>query len=393
MSENLANPLILSSSYLEPSAINLAKSVIPFTMIEEACKDIKLFPNYKKTPLHALEPLAKNCSTRSILYKDESSRFQLKSFKALGGAYAVLKVCQNILEDKLQTQIPFEKLLQKNLYKNELQNITVTTATDGNHGRSVAWGAQLLNLKAVIFIPHDTNQERKEAIESFGAEVIQISGNYDEAVTLAQEQAKENSWQLISDTSYPGYEETPKYVMAGYGLMCQEVLDQLETGEIPTHIFVPCGVGALAATVALFFYHHFPKNFPKIILVEPFQADCFFQTLKNNKLTKATGNLHTNMAGLACGEASLLAWKVLKPLAHSCLLLGEEYPLKTMKSLHDNFQIISGETGASSLAAALYSCKNEYIRKKLEITENSCILTLGTEGDTAPILYKKIIES
>ena len=341
------------------------KAILSVAAGEEALKTIAQWPGYKPTPLRTLDALAKETGVSAIHYKDEDARFVLKSFKALGGAYAV------------------EKLVRENGGK----PLTVTCATDGNHGRAVAWGAQRAGCKAVIFIHEGVSEGRAEAIRSFGAEVRREGKHYDDSVRRAAEVAAENNWQIVSDTSWPGYQDVPKSVMQGYALLAAESLAQ---GSAPTHVFVQGGVGGLAAGVLSWFWEKQGAQRPKTIVVEPDRAACLLASAKVGQLKNAEGDLETIMAGLACGEASQIAWDILEHGAEAFMAIPDDAAADTMRKLA-TYGIVGGESGVAGLAGFRIAAADPAMRAALGIDTSSRILAIGTEGDTDPVVYEQIV--
>ena len=223
---------------------------------------ISRWNSYQPTVLHSLEGLSGEIGIGSLYYKDESTRFGLGSFKALGGAYAV----QHVLRQALDTDGPDADVSLDDInvqrFPQMVEKITVVTATDGNHGRSVAWGAQRFGCQCMIYMHENVSQARQEAVEAFGATVVRVAGNYDDSVRQADHDAKASGWHIVSDTSYPGYMDIPRDVMAGYTLMTTEAMDQLPEGVIPTHVFIQGGCGGLAGAVAADLWHHYGEKMP-----------------------------------------------------------------------------------------------------------------------------------
>ena len=266
------------------------------------------WPGYRKTPLVSLDGLAASIGVERVWYKDEARRFGLKSFKALGGAYAIAQLIMREAAKHCWGTPVSSPLLFAGKYKDLAADITVASATDGNHGRSVAWGAKLFGAKAVIYIHATVSEGRKRAIEAYGAEVRRVEGNYDDSVRQCAADAAEHGWTVISDTSYPGYMEIPVDVMQGYGVMAAEAIAQLPPDEEPSHVFVQGGVGGMAAAVAAHIAWRWKKKCPMLIVVEPESAACLLASAKSGGPKTIGGDLETVMAGLSCGEPSLLAW-------------------------------------------------------------------------------------
>ena len=360
---------------------------------EQAIKDISQWPGYSVTPLHSLNDIADAVGVSQFWYKDESQRFGLKSFKALGGAYAVARQLQIEMMSRYGKNATINQLLNGE-WKSEVAEIVVSCATDGNHGRSVAWGAQMFGCGCIIYIHRDVSKGRKQAMEAFGAEVIRISGNYDESVRLSDSEARANNRVIVSDTSYEGYLEIPKDVALGYTAMLAEIVEQLD-GEIPTHVFVQGGVGGLASAVCGYFWDLWGVHRPRFIIVEPEQANCLQKSAQAGEPVVVTGDLETIMAGLACGEVSSLAWTILQNGADDFMTLSEEAIPQAMRMLASGEQtavtIEAGESAVPGFAAAIIAKQDEVYAQKLNLTQDSQILVIGTEGATDPELYQHII--
>ncbi|MGY8871247.1 MAG: diaminopropionate ammonia-lyase [Pseudomonadales bacterium] len=369
------------------------RDVISIAKAANAIADIKTWPAYSETPLHSLEAMAKDAGLGALWYKDESQRFGLKSFKALGGAYAVACQLQNVLEAQLGKRPSIAELLDGQL-KDALSEIVVSCATDGNHGRSVAWGAQMFGCGCVIYIHRDVSEGRKQAMQAFDAEVIRITGNYDESVRQADLDAKANGRIIVSDTSYEGYMEVPKDVALGYTVMLAEIVEQLE-GEVPTHVFIQGGVGGLASAVAGYFWDLWGERRPRFVVVEPVEANCLQLSAKAGKPVVVDGDLNTLMAGLACGEVSALAWKILSNGADDFMTLSEEAVAETMRMLAKGYksdpEIEAGESAVPGLAAAVIAAQQGEFSNALNLNAQSKVLVIGTEGATDPELYKQLV--
>ncbi|MEH6652180.1 MAG: diaminopropionate ammonia-lyase [Motiliproteus sp.] len=369
------------------------KDVICVANATDAIRDIKTWPAYAVTPLHSLTSMAETVDVASIWYKDESQRFGLKSFKALGGAYAVARQLQQALEQSIGTRPTIAELLEGR-WKAEVAELVVSCATDGNHGRSVAWGAQMFGCGCVIYIHRDVSEGRKQAMAAFGAEVIRIRGNYDDSVRQADQDAKANNRIIVSDTSYPGYMEIPKDVALGYTVMLSEIVEQLD-GEIPTHVFVQGGVGGLASAICGYFWDLWGNKRPRLVVVEPEKANCLQLSAKAGEPVVVEGDLETLMAGLACGEVSALGWQILATGADDFMTLSEEAVPATMRLLAKGYKqdpaIEAGESAVPGLAAALLARNSEQFAEALGLNADSKVLVIGTEGATDPELYKQLV--
>lgn len=358
-------------------------------------QQIKRWPGYAATPLCDLKGLAKAAGVAQILYKDEADRFGLGSFKALGGAYAVSRLLLREIEARTgRTDVSVDDLLS-GLYRDIACDITVTCATDGNHGRSVAWGAQRFGCQCVIYIHATVSEGRKQAIEHYGAQVVRTSGNYDDSVRQAAEDAARLGRFVVSDTSYEGYMDVPKDVMQGYAVMADEALQQLPAGQVPTHVFLQGGVGGLAAAVCAHFWEQLGASRPRFVVVEPDKAACLYESTRAGKPVAVHGDLDTVMAGLACGEVSLLAWEILHPGAHAFLTIDDESALETVRLLaagcYGDAPLVAGESAVAGLAGCLGALGDAQVRAQLGLDASSRILVFGSEGATDAALYQRIV--
>lgn len=307
------------------------------------------FPIYKETPLVSLQHLADELQVKRIYLKDESKRFGLNAFKVLGASYAIANAIGE-RTGKEPTELSAEKILSKET-KEKLGEITFVTATDGNHGRGVAWTANQLGQKAVVYMPEGSALERLENIRAEGAEAEITDLNYDDAVRLAQKMAEEKGWIMVQDTAWEGYEDIPRWIMQGYATMGHEIMEQIP--EKPTHIFLQAGVGSMAGAMTGFFSNLYQEEKPTIVIVEPAKADCLYRTAKadDGKLHNVTGEMHTIMAGLACGEPCSIGWEVLKGYADAFVRCPEYVAADGMRILaapaKGDEAIVAGESGAA----------------------------------------------
>jgi len=362
---------------------------------EEARRTISRWPGYKETPLVSFPGISKEIGVGEIHYKDEAGRFGLGSFKALGGAYAVARLLTQEIAGRISdTTVTSDQILAGDHAKN-VSGITVCSATDGNHGRSVAWGAQTYGCNCVIFIHATVSEGRAKAIEAFGARVVRTAGNFDDSVREVQEAANKNGWFVVSDTSYEGYVDIPRDVMAGYTVMAAEADEQMPYDGPPSHIFVQTGVGGFAAAVASEFWRRYGHERPTIILCDPENAACWRESFKSGKPTAVDGDLETVMAGLACGVVSILAWTILKPGAEAVVTISDAAAKDCMRLLADgtygDAPLVAGESAVAGLAGLLCAAGDPKVRKTLGLTSDSRILLFGTEGATDPVIYEKIV--
>lgn len=379
---------------------SLAKEFFSDSISSSALNFHTQIPGYERTPLVSLPKLANHLGVGSIWVKNEALRLGLNSFKVLGGSFALYKFIQNRLGMDGK-ELSYEDLVSKEV-RDKLGVLTFAAATDGNHGRGVAWAAQKLGHKCVIYVHHETSQRRIDAIASYGARVEVIVGTYDDAVRQVSLDAEKNGWEVISDTSWEGYTQVPTWIMQGYMTMMVEAQGQFREMGIakPTHIFVQAGVGALAASVVGYYYSHFGKDAPKCVVVEPEKANCLYQSaLKGDgKAHAVKGELDTIMAGLACGEPSELAWAILKDSVDVFLSLPDYTAARAMRvyaaPIAGDPQIISGESGAAPLGALLTLLGkggSKEVCEYLGLNEESQILLINSEGDTDQILHRQIV--
>lgn len=357
------------------------------------------FPQYEVTPLRNLVNLAKYSGVSGIYVKDESYRFGLNSFKVLGGGYAIGQYLARCLNAEL-TELSHAKLKSKTI-REKLGEITFTSATDGNHGRGVAWSARELGHCAVINMPKGSSSVRLEHIKQTGAEGYITDVNYDETVRLTAAIAKEKGWVVIQDTAWEGYIDIPTWVMQGYTVMAHEALEQLSNLGVdkPTHIFIQAGVGSLAAAILGYFAAKLKDQRPLTVVVEPGSADCFYRSAKagDGLPRTVTGDLNTIMAGLACGEPNPIAWRILRSMAGGFISCPDYIAAKGMRilgnPLNGDIPVISGESGAVTtgiLVELLCNAELKEAREKLMLDHKAKILVFSTEGDTDPIMYRKI---
>ena len=362
---------------------------------EAAMREVSSWPGYAPTPLLSLEVLARHLGIGALHYKDERGRFGLGSFKALGGAYAVANVLRGkVMRARGLSGVTSSELLS-GVYRDIIGGATVTCATDGNHGRSVAWGAQLFGCRCVIYVHETVSQGRRDAIARYGAQVLEVKGNYDDAVRYAATTAAAEGWTVVSDTSYPGYRDIPLDVMHGYGVMAGEIEHQLQGAPIPTHVIVQAGVGAMAAAICASFWMHWGQDRPRFVVVEPVLADCIYRSVEQGQRVIVHGSLETVMAGLACGEVSELAWEILRGGVNACVAVDDAYALDAMRRqarpAPGDPPVVAGETGGAGLAALLAAMDHPDIRRTLALDVNSRVVIMGSEGDTDPVIYREIV--
>ena len=367
---------------------------------EEAARKVQQFhasfPMYKETPLTALPDTAKQLGLAAMYVKDESYRFDLNAFKVLGGSYAIGRYLADRLGMDI-SELPYEKMISDEV-RAKLGEITFVTATDGNHGRGVAWTAHQLKQHAVVYMPKGSAKERLDNILAEGADASITDLNYDEAVRMANSKAETNGWVMVQDTAWEGYEDIPAWIMQGYGTMGYEAVGQLP--ERPTHIFLQAGVGSMAGAITGFFANLYGKEKPLITIVEPNKADCVFRTAQadDGKLHFVTGDMDTIMAGLACGEPCSIGWEILSRYADNFISCPDYVAAEGMRILGNpagnDKKVISGESGAVCVGLVAELMRNpglKELKEKLQLDESSRVLFFSTEGDTDKENYRAIV--
>ena len=347
----------------------LVLNYLPKALLYNAYKTISNWRGYSQTPLIKLNKLSKTLDINNVFYKDESKRFGLKSFKALGGAYAVEKISEN------------------------KKNIVISSATAGNHGRSVAWGSQRLGLKCKIFISQYVSKYREYEIKKLNAEVIRVKGNYENSLEECLRQSKKNKWKVVQDFSSNNYKYIPQLTMAGYSIMIKEVSSQ--TNQYITHIFLQAGVGGMAAGAVAGIARYF-KKIPKIIVIEPENAACVLESIKKGKKTKIKIKKESIMGGMSCNEMSHLPWKILKNSINYCVTIKDTkvpdaIALLERKKL-SKVRIIGGECSAPGIISLISICNDKRLKNNLNIDKDSNILLIGCEGNADTHLYNKLLK-
>mgnify|MGYP001410104292 CR=1 FL=1 len=344
-------------------------SILSKNEMDEAYRVISNWDNYSPTPLISLNKLSEKLKLNKIFYKDESKRFNLKSFKALGGAYAV------------------EKITKGN------KDLIISTATAGNHGRSVAWGSKKLGLKCKIFISEYVSEFRAGVMRSFGAEVIRVKGNYDNSLKECIKQSNQNNWQIVQDVAWHNYKIVPKLTMAGYSVMMKEISEQINNEKI-SHVILQAGVGGMAAAMVAGIARYL-KNIPKIIIVEPESAACVLESIKIGKIKKIFVEKESLMGGMSCDEVSLVPWEILKNSVNYCVTVPDDYISNTIQSLaksdFSSSKIIGGECSTPGITSLICLNNNIQTKKIIDLSPSSNVLLFGCEGDADEELYQKLL--
>ena len=360
------------SKFLSNKRYNFSRKQVlkhlPKKFIDKAYSKISKWKGYSPTPLIKLNKLNKNLKLKNIFYKDESKRFHLKSFKALGGAYAV----EDISKGK--------------------KNIVISSATAGNHGRSVAWGAQRLGLDCRIFVSQYVSETRVKEIEKFGAVVTRVKGDYESSLNECIRQTKKNKWHIVQDVSNKNYKYVPQLTMAGYSIMIKEISKQ--TNQYITHVFLQAGVGGMAAGSVAGIARYF-KRIPKIIVVEPKEAACVLKSIEAKKMKKIKIKKESIMGGMSCNEMSLVPWNILNKSTNHCITIDDSKVSNTVamlaKSKFSNKKITGGECATPGIISLIAACNDKKIKNLLELNEKSNVLVMGCEGNADATLYNKLL--
>lgn len=356
----------------------------------------KTIPGYAPTPLADLKGLAKVLGIAALYVKDESYRFGLNAFKGLGGSFCIASYLAEKLGMDIE-DVTFAKLQEPAVHE-KIKDLCFVTATDGNHGRGIAWTAHCLGVKSRVFMPKGSSMERLHNIQALGSDACITEFNYDDTVRHATKVAEENGWTLVQDTAWDGYETIPAWIMQGYTTMALEAVTALP--KPPTHVFLQAGVGAMSGALIGFLADYYGAEKPVITIVEPNRADCIFHTAEANdgKLHVVTGDLHTIMAGLACGEPCTIGWEELNAHAEHFASVPDWVAAKGMRILANPVEgdpkVVSGESGAATTGFVCELLQNEsldLLRSQLGITKDSRILCFSTEGATDRANYRRIV--
>lgn len=359
----------------------------------------KSHPKYTKTPLVHWKQFSELTGTGNLFIKDESQRFGLNAFKVLGGIYVVGRYIAEKVVINL-SELTIEKLTSAEV-KQKTGILTFASATDGNHGRGIAWAARELGHQAVIYLPKGAAEERVKAIEEEGAKAVVTDMNYDNTVRLIAKDAEENAWVVVQDTSWEGYEQIPLWIMQGYATLAKEISEQLDAkDEQPTHVFLQAGVGSYAAAVVAAIVQLYDENHPKFILVEPHEANCYFKsfTASDHSFRTVDGELDTIMAGLSCGEPNPQAWEILKGHVDASVSCDDRVSALGMRVLGNPIgndkRVISGEAGSVTIGllyCLLRDPQYRDFRDELQLNEHANIVMINTEGDTDEEHYREVV--
>lgn len=366
----------INSAVNRSRALATADQILPTAERERACSTITSWDAYRRTPLVERPDLAQAVRVGAVLVKDESVRSHLRSFKSLGGAYAV--------------QCAHQRWRAQGFHGDPV----VTCVTDGNHGLSVAWGAQRLGIECVIYVPSVVSEARAAVIELYGATVRRIEGNYDEMTRQNADDARRNGWIVVTDTETEEGESNPAVidVMQGYGVFARELADGLARRK-PTHIFLQAGCGGMAGAVLPELMRACPET--RFVIVEPERAACLQSSARAGSVQVVGGDLHTRMVGMSVGEVSRPAWDILEAGVDGYAAIGDRYVDQAMRMLafpsDESSPIESGETGCAGLVTLLELEGADHVRAELGIDSSSTLVLINTEGATDRESYRRIV--
>jgi diaminopropionate ammonia-lyase len=390
-SNTIARPLHVRNAVARPTLGPEAGALMSEADHRAAMAEITSWPGYAPTPIVDLPGLARAAGVAAIGYKDEGQRFELASFKALGGAYAVLRV----LQEKLAAQgvhASAADLVAGN-HRDLIADQVMVCATDGNHGRSVAWGARMFGCKCRIYIHEHVSADREAAIAAFGAVMVRLPGDYDASVRAAAQDADAQCWNLVADTNAGGGSDAmPRLVTQGYTVIVAELVEQLATP--PTHVFVPAGVGGLAAAIAGSWARVLGAARPRVVVVEPHTANCVFRAVAEGAPRSIEGDVNSFMACLSAGSVSPVAWPVIRDVVDDVVTIADETAVEMLRALatgrYGDAPLVSGESGCASVAAVLAVANDPALRATLGIKATSRIVAIGSEGATAPEVWRAV---
>jgi len=378
---------------LEGAYPDVARQVVSIGALGCVWDEVRGWPGYASTPIHDLAALATKLEVAEVLLKDESERFGLGSFKAIGGAYGALRVVQRELRGR-----GIEAgggALRSGRYRNETADIVLTCATDGNHGRAVAWAARALGCTCVVYVPRIVSAARRHAIEREGAVVIRVDGTYDEALHASSTGAVKHRRLVVSDQSMLGAEAIPRDIMQGYAIVVAEAMAAIADRAPPTHVFVQAGVGGFAGAVCGYLWERCGAQRPRLVCVEPAAADCLYRSAVAGRMATVPGNLDTVMGCLSCAEPSTLGWTILEAGATAFMVVDDEQAIDAMKAVargdDERPGVVLGESGAAGLAGLMAVAVDESAREQIGLDRSARVLLFGTEGANDPKRYEELV--
>ena len=372
---------------------DVARRVVSIAALDGAWDEARGWDGYAPTPLHNLDALATELEVAEVLLKDESERFGLGSFKAIGGANGALRAVQCELRGRgVEAD---GGALRGGRYRNETADIVLTCATDGNHGRAVAWAARVLGCTCVVYVPRIVSAARRDAIEREGAVVIRVDGTYDEALRVSSAAAAEHRRLVVSDQSMPGYEAIPRHIMQGYAIVVAEAMEAIADRAPPTHVFVQAGVGGFAGAVCGYLWERYGAQRPRLVCVEPAAADCLYRSAVAGRMVTVPGDLDTVMGCLSCAEPSTLGWTILDAGATAFMVIEDEQAIDAMQAVargdDERPGVVLGESGGAGLAGLMAVAVDEPAREQLGLDRSSRVLLFGTEGANDPKRYEELV--
>lgn len=371
-----------------------AREVLDGTAFEAARAEIAAWPEYGETPLWPLDDVAARCDVRAVALKDETQRFGLGSFKAIGGAYGALRALQTELRARSGLRATGERLRSGELRRHAAE-IVLACATDGNHGRAVAWAARRFGCPCEVFVPRIVSAPRRQAIEDLGAHVRVIDGTYDDALVALHRAAAADGWVVVSDQAHAGYEAIPRDIMQGYALVAEEALQQWPYEESPTHVFLQAGVGGFAGAICAHLWERCGQQRALPVCVEPLAADCLYRSAVAGRPARVPGDLDTVMACLSCGEPSTLGWRILERGAAAFLAIDDQAAIDAMRLLArrraDGGGLVVGESGAAGLAGLLLLAGDDAARAAIRLGRDARVLLFATEAATDPVSYASLV--
>ncbi|MFN0055852.1 MAG: diaminopropionate ammonia-lyase [Planctomycetales bacterium] len=373
---------------------HLQRAVMSPAEHAEAVAVISAWPGYASTPLLSVPGLAGQLDLARVDVKDEGQRWSVRSFKALGPPYALARIVATVCSQQAGRTISSVELLQAPPLPSAAR-VCACAATSGNHGRALAWGAQRLGCRCVIYMPEHTSRPREQAIRDLGAQVVRVSGNFDASVVRAKEDARREGWILVGEVAPRDWPDTPRHILHGYSVLGAELLANDVQRPLPTHVFISAGSGKLAAGITGALWLACGPQRPRVVIVQPHRADCVFQSVSHQQRTPASGDLVTLMDGLSVGQISPLAWPLLRSGAAAAITISEQAAVHALRRMAHPIAgdppVLLGETGIAALAGLIAVAQSPEARNMLQIDSTSRCLAVGCEGVTDPEIFQRLI--
>jgi diaminopropionate ammonia-lyase len=371
------------------------KALLNTDAFANVTKEVTTWPGYEPTPLIALHGLAAQNGVAALWCKHEGCRFEVGSFKPTGPTYAMLAVLKGEVQKAAGVETVTTRDLIDRKYASVTRNITVSAATSGNHGRALAWGARTFGCRCVVYMNNGVSVGREQAIAAYGAEVVRVPGNYDQAVNRSHADAEALGYFVISDYESAAYPHVPRDIMQGYAMVADEIIQQFTGQSSPTHIFVPGGGGRLAAAVCGHVWEHYGRNRPRVIVVEPNTSACLYKSAVAGHATTISGKGRSVMDGLVVESASPQAWTILGEGAFAFLTIPDQAAVDAMRQaahgIGDDAPVVIGDTGIAAWAGFLAATRDENLRQHLGLHASSGVVLIATEGATDPDVYRRIV--